>query len=178
MVWIKWRDRIHTTMYKYTHMWYIDIWYLYSTVYIMQWLIRIGVLLITNFYNKDIAVHRIAHRQKCIIKIRHDLLVVLVIATNAVIILDMGSTNVGRRYNVTSSLIGWAHFQYDPCEYHQCPTVRPQMPLWLANNNHQNTAWTKWPRLCQRRFKIHFRCKLLCLDSNTTAALQYVLSGQ
>ena len=33
---------------------------------------------------------------------------------NAGIILDMGLTNERRRYNVTSSLIDWAHIQHDP----------------------------------------------------------------
>ena len=31
------------------------------------------------------------------------------------IILDMGLANERRRYNVTSSLIGWTHIQNDPC---------------------------------------------------------------
>ena len=30
------------------------------------------------------------------------------------IILGMGLTNERRRYNVTASLIGWAHTQFDP----------------------------------------------------------------
>ena len=33
------------------------------------------------------------------------------------IMLGMGSANEGRRYNVTSSLIGWAHTQNDLCMY-------------------------------------------------------------
>ena len=32
------------------------------------------------------------------------------------IILGMGSANERRRYNVTWSLIGWAHTQNDPCK--------------------------------------------------------------
>ena len=32
------------------------------------------------------------------------------------VILGMGSANERRRYIVTSSLIGWAHTQNDPCQ--------------------------------------------------------------
>ena len=32
------------------------------------------------------------------------------------VILGIGSANERRRYNVTSSLIGWAYIQNDPCE--------------------------------------------------------------
>ena len=35
--------------------------------------------------------------------------------TNAGMMLCMVSAKERRRYNVTSSLIGWAHTQYDPC---------------------------------------------------------------
>ena len=34
-----------------------------------------------------------------------------------VIILGIGSTNERRRYNVTTSLIGWAHTQNDPSQH-------------------------------------------------------------
>ena len=37
----------------------------------------------------------------------------------------MGSANERRRYNVTASLIGWAHTQNDPCD-----TVK----LWESKN--------------------------------------------
>ena len=37
------------------------------------------------------------------------------------LILGMDSASQRRRYNVTSSLIGWAHIQNDPC---QCTTLR------------------------------------------------------
>ena len=53
-----------------------------------------------------------------------------------VIILGMGSANKRRRYNVTSSLIGWVHTQNDP---------------WISSfvntlyfQNHQNTATCVW----------------------------------
>ena len=40
-------------------------------------------------------------------------------ALDAGIILCMCQANERRRYNVTSSLIGWAHTQNDPCRWHK-----------------------------------------------------------
>ena len=44
------------------------------------------------------------------------------------IIPGVGSPNGSRRYNVTSSLIDWAHTQYDPCDLE---TVA--QPMWWRN---------------------------------------------
>ena len=49
------------------------------------------------------------------------------------IILCMRPTNEGRRYNVTSSLIGWAHSQNDPW---LCPGPAVHRPLFRGNNRH------------------------------------------
>ena len=48
------------------------------------------------------------------------------------IILCMCPANERRRYNVTSSLIGWAHAQDD------------------------HWAWTKWPTVCRPHFQMHW----------------------
>ena len=70
---------------------------------------------------------------------------------NAKIILCMCPANERWRYNVTSSLIGWAHSQNDPCEWSWCwhCTSVPQHPshkhicrIWNQNLNikHVQTA--------------------------------------
>ena len=45
-------------------------------------------------------------------------------------ILSMGSANERRRYNVTSSLIGWAHTQKDPCESWKLPVTVNRDSSW------------------------------------------------
>ena len=68
---------------------------------------------------------------------------------NPGIILCMGSANERQRYNVTSSLIGWAHTEYDPCNQwvlctsgvlllNACLTVRAHQA-----NSHKDQGWEK-----------------------------------
>ena len=77
------------------------------------------------------------------------------------IILCMYTTNERRRYNVTSSLIGWAHTQNNPCggqqfnshRFHQFTKGNSEkkatltmMTFWTKANNDETTAWESMPR--------------------------------
>ena len=49
--------------------------------------------------------------------------------------LGMGAANERWRYNVTSSLIGWAHIQNDPCDtgLFGCDNTRNTLGMGLTN---------------------------------------------
>ena len=69
------------------------------------------------------------------------------------IILCMSSANERRRFIVTSSLIGWAHTQTNPCMLHggrlsyHCFTIQLIHVLGLRPR--------KWPILCRRHFQMY-----------------------
>ena len=80
-------------------------------------------------------------------------------------ILGMGSGNERRRYIVTSSLIGWAHTQTDPCSTNVMYYVWSGMVRsWRATHLRtlpwpkilakQTEEWTIWPPSCREHFQM------------------------
>ena len=64
------------------------------------------------------------------------------IAVLSGIILGMGSANTGRRYIVTTSLIGWFHTQNDPCALTQISLkFVPKGPIHNKSALVQVMAW-------------------------------------
>ena len=78
---------------------------------------------------------------------------------NPGIILDMGSANEKRHYNVMSFLIGWAHIQNDPCNQYWFwiyTLLDIQGRVWTLKHSlpvYHIEAWTKWLPFYRQHFK-------------------------